>query len=105
MASTLENNSRTIHLPTGHDRTAPAHGRTAKGLRLTDLRAGESARVVRLSLDDTGCRKRLAELGLAEGMKIAIASTGDTLMVMVGSARIALSAHCAESIHVIRIQS
>lgn len=106
MTTIAENLSRTIHLPT---ETAPhavspvAHPSIHKSLRLTDLHAGETARVVRLSLPDVGCRKRFAELGLAEGMKVTVATTGETLMLIIGGARMGVAARCAEAIHVARI--
>jgi Fe2+ transport system protein FeoA len=100
--STLLDTPRTIHLP-AEAPSAPATVRKAhKGLLLTDLAEGDSARVVRIALDDDGCRKRFAELGLAEGMKVRILSTGDTLLLMIGSSRMAIASRCAECIHVIR---
>jgi Fe2+ transport system protein FeoA len=97
--------SRTVHLPTRNPAAAPAAPRTPvrKGLRLTDLRAGETARVLRVNISDTACRKRFAELGLAEGMKITVASTGDTLMLIIGGARMGLAARCADDIMVSRV--
>src|SRR5437762_2247211 len=105
MPPALETTPRTIHL-TAEAPAAPAPAkRTHKGLLLTDLRAGESARITRMTLADTGCRKRFAEMGLAEGMKVHVVSTGDTMMVALGSgtgSRIAVAARCAETIFVIR---
>jgi Fe2+ transport system protein FeoA len=105
MSTTLENAPRTIHL-TAEAPAAPASSKkTHKGLRLTDLHKGESARVTRLTLSDSSCRKRFAEMGLAEGMKVHVVSTGDTMMIALGSgtgSRIAVAARCAETIFVIR---
>lgn len=101
MATTLDNLARTVHLPT----EVPSTGRHSarKGLRLTDLRSGEMARILRVAMNDHGCRKRFAELGLAEGMKVTVASTGDTLMLIVGGSRMGIAARCAEAIHVSRL--
>src|SRR4051812_2570838 len=99
VTTTIDNLSRTVHLPTKAHK-APAAGKAHKTLRLTDLKAGETARVVRLSLDDQGCRKRFAELGLVEGMRVTVTSTGDTLMLMIGQSRMGVAARCAEAIHV-----
>jgi Fe2+ transport system protein FeoA len=74
-----------------------------KGLRLSDLHAGETVRVLRLAFPDVGCRKRFAELGLAEGMKVTVASTGDTMMLIIGGSRMGLAARCADEILVSRI--
>ena len=106
MATSYDNLSRTVHLHTdvhSHAKTPVAHPKSHKSLRLTDLHAGETARVVRLSLPDVGCRKRFAELGLAEGMKVTVATTGETLMLIIGGARMGVAARCAEAIHVARI--
>ena len=106
MTTVLDNStSRTIHLPTTP--AAPAVkpvGR--KSLRLSDLREGETGRVVRVLIAEQGCRKRFAELGLAPGMKVTVVGTGDTLMVVVGGgsgSRMGLAARCAEEISVARI--
>ncbi len=78
-----------------------------KGLRLSDLRAGETARVLRVATADPGCRKRFAELGLAEGMKVTVRTTGDVLMIALGGgnggSRMGLAARCADEIFVSRI--
>jgi Fe2+ transport system protein FeoA len=80
-----------------------------KGLRLSDLRAGETGRVLRVATADPGCRKRFAELGLAEGMKVTVRATGDVLMIALGggagSSRMGLAARCADEIFVSRIAS
>ena len=55
-----------------------------------------------MALEDGNCRKRFAEMGLAEGMKFSVVSTGDTLMLIVGSSRMAIGARCAETIFVVR---
>jgi Fe2+ transport system protein FeoA len=98
--------SRTVHLPTEvTPPAAPPKSAVRKGLRLSDLRQGDSARVLRLLFPDSGCRKRFAELGLAEGMKLSILSTGDTLLLSVAGARMALAARCADEILVSRLPS
>lgn len=98
MSTTLENTNRTIHLPT--EKAAKSR---RKGLRLIDLARGETGRILRVSMEDAGCRKRFAELGLAEGMKVTVASTGETLMLIVGGSRMAVAARCAEAIMVSRV--
>jgi Fe2+ transport system protein FeoA len=93
--------TRTIHLLSA---PAPVEIRKPlrKGLKLSDLRDGETGRVVRLAFPDAGCRKRFAELGLAEGMKVTVTATGDTLMLLLGGSRMGLAARCAEEIFVVR---
>ena len=108
MTAALESLARTIHLPTEPlvHRAPPAPVAppvSRKGLRLTDLRAGETARVLRVNIAEVGCRKRFAELGLAEGMKVTVASTGDTLMLILGASRMGIAARCADAIHVTRV--
>ena len=104
MTTTYDISSRTIHLPTHTpDAPAPARPQTRKGLRLTDLHPGDTARVLRVSLSDTACRKRFAELGLAEGMKVTVAGTGDTMMLIIGSSRMGIGARCADEIFVSRV--
>jgi Fe2+ transport system protein FeoA len=80
-----------------------------KGLRLSDLRAGETGRVLRVITADSGCRKRFAELGLAEGMKVTVRATGDVLMLAIGGggggSRMALAARSADEIFVSRVPS
>lgn len=83
------------------EEAAPATAK--KGLRLSDLKPGDSARVIRLALPDTGCRKRFAELGLAEGMRVSVVGTGTTLMLAVGTARMALACRCADDILVMKV--
>jgi len=102
MKTVAENRSRTIHLPT---EVGPGHGAKSgarKGLRLTDLKAGETGLITHVS-DEVGCRKRFAELGLAQGMKVSVATGGETLMLIVGSSRMAIAARCAEAISVSRL--
>jgi Fe2+ transport system protein FeoA len=103
----LDKKSRTIHLPTSPVEAAPVapHGvpTARKSLRLSDLREGETGRVVRVSIPEQGCRKRFAELGLAPGMKVTVAGTGDTLMLIIGGSRMGLAARCAEEISVVRV--
>lgn len=106
MTTVLDNIARTIHLPThGNDAPAapakPAIGR--KSLRLSDLKSGETGRVLKVITIEQGCRKRFAELGLAPGMKITVSSTGNTLMLIVGSSRMGLAARCADEILVSRV--
>jgi Fe2+ transport system protein FeoA len=105
LPTTFELPSRTVHLSAELAEAAAVASPPSirKGLRLTDLRAGDTARVLRLGIPDAGCRKRFAELGLAEGMKVTVASTGDTLMLIIGGSRMGLAARCAEGIHVARI--
>jgi len=55
-------------------------------------------------MTDGGCRKRFAEMGVAEGMKVTVASTGDTLLLIVGDSRMGIAARCAEEIMVARIK-
>jgi Fe2+ transport system protein FeoA len=112
MALTTSNPPQaTIHLPTvpaAAPPTAPRQPSNRKGLHLTDLQPGESARVTRVALTDTGCRKRFAELGLAEGMKVTVTATGDTLLLILGSGRgtrMGVAARCAEEVFVSRIKS
>ena len=95
--------AKTIHLMDDAVATPPKTVR--KGLRLNDLRSGETARIVRVNMPDSGCRKRLAELGLAEGMKVTVATAGDTLMLIIGGSRMGLAARCAEEIVVVRVSS
>jgi Fe2+ transport system protein FeoA len=97
--------SRTVHLPTEPANPSPACRPVRKGLRLSDLHEGETARVLRLAFPDVGCRKRFAELGLAEGMKVTVTGTGDTLMLIIGGARMGLAARCADEIIVARVAS
>jgi Fe2+ transport system protein FeoA len=106
MSATLQSSStpRTIHL-TADAPVQEAPKKQHKGLRLTDLRAGETVRISRLTLADTSCRKRFAEMGMAEGMKVTVIATGETLMLAMGtggSSRMAVAARCAETIYVVR---
>lgn len=82
---------------------APAPRSTRKSCTLVDLAAGESARIVRVHIADALCRRRFAELGLAEGMKVTVNATGDTLMLTLAGARMALSGRCATEIQVLRL--
>lgn len=79
---------------------APAH---AKRLLLSQLAPGETGRIVRVAIPDSGCRKRFAELGLAVGMKVSVLTAGETLMLQIGTARMALAARCADEITVLRV--
>lgn len=104
--TTLDNHI--IHLPTTAACPPASAAPTVrpsvrKGLRLSDLQPGDTARVLRLAFPDAGCRKRFAELGLAEGMKVTVASTGDALMLVIGGSRMGLAARCADEIFVSRI--
>jgi Fe2+ transport system protein FeoA len=104
MNSMADTVSRTIHLPTGDAGAAAKAAPVArKGLRLSDLRAGETGRVLRLTFADAGCRKRFAELGLAEGMKVTVSGTGETMMLLVGTSRMGMAARCADQILVSRV--
>jgi hypothetical protein len=40
---------------------------------------------------------------LAEGMKVSVSGTGDTLMIMLGSAKMGLACRCADEITVMRV--
>jgi Fe2+ transport system protein FeoA len=102
--TTMFQSSHTLHLPT-HPLDTPVARQPAmrKGLRLTDLHPGETARVLRVNLPDSACRKRFAELGLAEGMKVTVAATGNTLMLILGGSRMGIAARCADDILVSRI--
>ena len=100
----LETTSRTVHLPTQQPVAPHAPTPAArKSLRLSDLKEGETGRILRVSIPDTGCRKRFAELGLATGMKVTVTGTGDTLMLVIGGSRMGLAARCAEEITVVRV--
>jgi Fe2+ transport system protein FeoA len=103
--TTTFENTRTIHLPTEAPNPATCPPVRHKGLRLSDLQAGETALVVRLAFPDQGCRKRFAELGLAPGMRVTVAATGDTLMLILGGSRMGLAARCADEILISRIHS
>jgi Fe2+ transport system protein FeoA len=99
---------RTVHLPTegAAAQTVVAPVKTVrKSLRLSDLRSGETARIVKVQMGDAGCRKRFAELGLAEGMKVTVTGTGDTLMLALGGSRMGLACRCAEQILVVRVSA
>jgi Fe2+ transport system protein FeoA len=105
MTILADNVTRTVHLPTESSSAPAVKSAPRKGLRLTDLRAGETARILRVVIDEAGCRKRFAELGLAEGMKVTIAGTGDTLMLIIGGSRMGIASRCAESILVSRVSA
>ncbi len=111
MAVTTSNIPKTLHLPTTVPPAPPSAPRQPSlhnGVLLTDLRPGESARVTRVALTDTGCRKRFAELGLTEGMKVTVTATGDTLLLILGSGRgtrMGIAARCADEVFVSRIKS
>ena len=99
---------RSVHLPAeAAAENAPATVAPPKGARkslsLRDLKPGETGRILRVQMGDAGCRKRFAELGLAEGMRVTVTGQGDTLMVLVGGSRMGLAARCAEQIHVVRV--
>ncbi len=85
---------------------SPAHKTVApsrKGLRLSDLSSGETGRVLRLTFADAGCRKRFAEMGLAEGMKVTVSTAGETMMLVVGGSRMGMGARCADQILVAKV--
>ncbi len=71
-------------------------------LTLADLAPGDTARVVRVSLADPGCRRRFAELGLGEGMALTVTAAGDTMILALGSGRMAVAQRCAREISVLR---
>jgi Fe2+ transport system protein FeoA len=73
-------------------------------LALADLDAGEEGRVLRVAIEDSLCRRRLAELGIAEGMVVRVSGTGDTMMLALGTSRFGLARSCAERIAVVRIK-
>ncbi len=100
----LDSPNRTVHLPTQpavapYAPSAPAR----KSLRLSDLKKGETGRILRVSIPESGCRKRFAEMGLAPGMKVTVAGTGDTLMLVIGGSRMGVASRCAEEISVVRV--
>ncbi len=106
--TTLDN--RDIHLPTTANCPSNCAAPTVrpsirKGLRLSDLRPGDTARVLHLAFPDSGCRKRFSELGLAVGMKVTVTSTGDALMLVIGGSRMGLADRCADEIFVSRVKS
>lgn len=75
-----------------------------KLVKLSELQAGETARVVRVGLLDQGCRRRFAEMGIYEGTTLTVTGAGDTLMVAIGNGRMGLSAQCAAMVTVLRIR-
>ena len=103
MTTATENLTRTVHLTEAPKAPETVRPSVRKGLRLSDLQPGETGRVLRLAFPDSGCRKRFAELGLAEGMKVSVLTTGDTLMLNIGGSRMGLALRCAEEIFVTRV--
>ncbi|MGN6366962.1 MAG: FeoA family protein [Phycisphaerae bacterium] len=104
MLETSHAAGRTVHLPT--QQTVAPHSpvpSARKSLRLSDLKEGETGRILRVSIAEAGCRKRFAELGLAPGMKVTVTGTGDTLMLVLGGSRMGLASRCAEEITVVRV--
>lgn len=99
---TLISSSR--HLPqVTPDAPIPAH-RSHNGLRLTDLHAGQSARITRVGMLDANCRKRLAELGIAEGSRITVVgNSGGQIMLQLGGSKMALGVGCAAEISVLQL--
>ncbi len=77
----------------------------AKVVKLSQLRPGETARIVRVGVSDQGCRKRFAELGIAEGARVTVSSCGECMMVQLGCTRMGLACRCAEDITVMRLAS
>ena len=73
-----------------------------KVVSLADLQAGETGRVVRVNLPDLGCRRRFAELGLAEGMKVTVVGTGDTMMLAMAGSKMGIAERCAREVYVVR---
>ena len=85
--------------------TAPTHTPAPKHKKLVslaDLQSGEEARILRVAIDDSLCRRRLAELGIAEGMLICVTGEGDTMMLAMGASRFGLARSCAQRIQVMR---
>ena len=81
----------------------PAPTARKSGLRLTDMSVGQSCRILRIGRLDSSCRKRLAELGVAEGMRVTLAgNSGGQVMLQIGGAKMALGEGCASEIHVMR---
>ena len=101
----VETSNRTVHLPTKgrHAPASPSAPAARKSLRLSDLKEGETGRILRVSIPESGCRKRFAEMGLAPGMKVTVTGTGDTLMVVIAGSRMGLASRCAEEISVVRV--
>ena len=98
--------SSLLHLPQAPTDTpsAPKHAR--KGLRLADLHPGQSARITRVGILDDSCRKRLAELGIAEGSRITVAgNSSGQIILQLGGAKMALGAGCAAQISVSQIHA
>ncbi len=95
----------TIHLAlTDEEGRRNAVGASRRGLRLTDLQVGETVRVLRVAMKDLGCKKRLAEMGVAEGMRIKLVSkAGGQVMIQVGGAKMGLGEGCASEISVMRV--
>jgi Fe2+ transport system protein FeoA len=91
-----------IDLPEGGRIKVSPKPATRRMVRLTELAAGESGRVVRVETADVGCRRRFAELGLAEGMTVKVQSAGETLMIALGCGRMALAGRCACEVWVLR---
>lgn len=84
--------------------TAPAAAKT-KMIKLSQLQPGETGRIVRVGVSDHGCRKRFAELGIAEGARVTVTSCGECLMVQLGCTRMGLACRCAEDITVMKMAS
>lgn len=82
--------------------SAPAKPKVVK---LSQLQPGESARIVRVGVSDHGCRKRFAELGIAEGARVTVTSCGECMMVQLGCTRMGLACRCAEDITVLKLAS
>lgn len=79
---------------------SPVAGR--RMFRLTELKAGETGRIVRVHLPDLGCRRRFGELGLAEGMEVTVQGDGETLMLSLCGGKMGLAARCACDVWVMR---
>lgn len=71
-------------------------------IKLDELAVGQRGRIVQVKLSEAGCRKRMAELGIAEGAKVEVISAGESIMLALGTSRIAISRRCAASIIIIR---
>jgi Fe2+ transport system protein FeoA len=71
-------------------------------IKLDELAIGQRGRIVQVKLSEAGCRKRMAELGIAEGAKVEVISSGESIMLALGTSRIAISRRCASAIVIIR---
>lgn len=89
--------------PLNQTATALPEQPSARGVTLDQLSVGDTGRIIRLSLPDHGCRKRFAEMGLAEGCKVTVVGGGDTLLLAIGASRMALAQRCAQYVTVLKL--